>query len=58
MRHSTHAIDETEGEKLEKVQLEGGWSPAVTKVKDGKVFVVIVLQEVSDDSEKVEEIDL
>lgn len=44
MRDLAHAIDQGKREELKKVQLERSRSPAVSKVENGKVFVVVVLE--------------
>ena len=58
MRDISHAIDQTESEKLKKVELERGRFATITEVEDCKVFVVVILQQVSDNSKQVEQIDL
>ena len=58
MRDSTHSIDETQGEEFEKVQLEGGWTPALTEIKDCEVLVIIILEQIRDYAKEIEQVDL
>ena len=58
VRHIAHSVDKTECEKLKKVELERGRSTTLTVVKDGKVLVVVVLQQIRDYAKEVKEVDL
>ena len=58
MRDCTHSIDETQGEEFEKVQLEGGWTPALTEIKDCEVLVIVVLKQIRDYAKEIEQVDL
>ena len=58
VRHSAHAVDKAQGEELEEVELEGGGTSALSKVKDGEVLIVVVLEQVSDYAKEVEQVDL
>ena len=58
MRHRAHSINETQGEELEEMKLEGGRPPALSEVEYRKVLVVVVLEQVRDYAKEVEEVDL
>ena len=58
VRHRAHSINQTQGEELEEVELKGGRPPALSEVKDRKVLVVVVLEQVRDYAKEVEEVDL
>ena len=58
MRDSAHAIYQTQSEKLEKVKLEGGWSPTLAEIKYGEVLVVVIFKQVCNYAKEVEKVDL
>ena len=58
MRDSAHPINEAEREEFEEMELEGGRAPTVTEVENREIFVIVILQQVSDDTKEVKQVNL